>query len=62
MIKKDIPELGVDRIRQLDSLIHYSLATDFIVYKPSEVEERLQLGDPFLKKIFEEGEVIYEAN
>ncbi len=62
LIKEDIPELGVERIRQLDNMIRYSLATDFIVYKPSEVEERLQLGDPFLKKIFEEGKVIYEAN
>jgi predicted nucleotidyltransferase len=61
IIKKDIPELGVERIRQLDSLIKYRWATDFIVYKPEEVEERLKLGDPFIKSIIEKGKVLYEA-
>ena len=40
---------GVDRIRQLDKLIKYKLATDFIVYTPTEVEQRLKVGDPFIK-------------
>ena len=61
IIKRDIPELGVDRIRQLDELIKYKLATDFIVYRPEEVERRLELGDPFLKGILEEGKVLYDA-
>jgi len=61
IIKSDVPELGVDRIRQLDSLIKYKLATDFIVYKPQELEQRLKLGDPFVKGILEEGKVLYEA-
>ena len=60
IIKKDIPNLGVDRIRQLDELIKYRLATDFIVYKPEEVEGRLKLGDPFIKSIISEGKVLYE--
>jgi len=61
IIKSDIPDVGVDRIRELDKLIKYKLSTDFIVYKPEEVEERLKIGDPFIKKIFEEGKVIYDA-
>ena len=61
IIKKDVPSLGVDRIRQLDTLIKYRLATDFIVYKPEEVEKRLKLGDPFVKSIFKEGKVLYDA-
>jgi predicted nucleotidyltransferase len=61
IVKKDVPELGVDRIRQLDSLIKYRIATDFIVYKPGEVEERLRLRDPFIKNIFEKGKVLYDA-
>jgi predicted nucleotidyltransferase len=61
IIKKDIPNLGVDRIRQLDGLIKYGLATDFIVYKPEEVEKRLKLGDPFIKSIISEGKVLYDA-
>ncbi|MEW6687156.1 MAG: nucleotidyltransferase domain-containing protein [Candidatus Edwardsbacteria bacterium] len=61
IIKKDAPKLGIDRIRELDALIKYRLATDFIVYKPEEVNERLKLGDPFIKSILKEGKVIYDA-
>lgn len=61
IIKRDVPELGVDRIRQLDKLIKYRRATDFIVYKPEEVDGRLALGDPFIKNIFAEGKVLYEV-
>jgi len=61
IIKSDVPELGVDRIRQLDALVKYRLATDFIVYKPQELERRLKLGDPFVKTILKEGKVLYDA-
>ena len=61
IIKNDVPEFGVDRIRQLDTIINYRLATDFVVYKPKEVEQRLKLGDPFVKNILEEGKVLYDA-
>jgi len=61
IIKSDVPELGVDRIRQLDALIKYRLATDFIVYKPQELKQRLKLGDPFVKTILKEGKVLYDA-
>lgn len=60
IIKKDIPSVGVDRIRQLDALINYKFATDFIVYKPEEFEERLRLGDPLIKNILKEGKVLYD--
>lgn len=62
IIKEDIPNLGIDRIRQLDALVKYKLATDFIVYKPEELKERLKLGDPFIKNILKEGKVLYDAN
>ena len=61
IIKKDIPHLGVDRIRQLDSLIKYKLATDFIVYKPEEVRKRLEADEPFVKSIMEKGKVLYDG-
>ena len=28
-------------------------------YRPEEVEERLALGDPFVKKVFKKGKVLY---
>ncbi len=61
IVKSDVPELGVDRIRELDALVRYRLATDFVVYTPEEVKQRLSLGDPFVKTILEEGRVLYDA-
>jgi len=60
IIKKDIPHFGIDRIRQVEKLVKYKLAADFIVYKPEEVKQRLKLGDPFIRNILEEGKILYE--
>jgi predicted nucleotidyltransferase len=60
IIKKNPPHLGVDRVRELDRLIRYELATDFIVYTPEEVKKRIKLGDPFVKGVLEKGSILYE--
>jgi len=62
IIKRDVPELGVNRIRQLDALIKYKLATDFIVYRPDEVESSLRMGDPFVEYVLQQGRILYSAN
>jgi hypothetical protein len=36
-------------------------AADILVYTPSKLEERLKLGDSFLREIFEKGKVVYES-
>jgi uncharacterized protein len=59
VIKKDTPLYGLDRIRQLSRMIERNIPTDFIVYRPEEIEERLRLGDPFLKSIMQEGKILY---
>jgi predicted nucleotidyltransferase len=59
IVKQDVPYYGVDRMRELDKLIKRHVAVDMIVYKPEEVEDRLALGDPFVKKIYREGKVLY---
>ncbi len=59
IIKKDVPYYGADRMTELYRLIDTNVAVDYIVYKPEEVEKRLSLGDPFLKKIFKKGENLY---
>ena len=61
IIKNEVPESGVDRIRQLETIIKYNLATDFIIFKPAEVEQRLKLGDPFIINILKEGKILYNA-
>ena len=59
IIKSDTPYYGIDRIRELDQLIKRDIATDMLVYRPEEIKERLEMGDPFIKKIFKEGMVLY---
>ncbi|MBI4690330.1 MAG: nucleotidyltransferase domain-containing protein [Nitrospirae bacterium] len=59
IIKGDVPYYGADRITELYRMVDIDMAVDFIVYKPEEAEERLSLGDPFIKKIYKEGKVLY---
>ncbi len=59
IIKKDVPEYGLARMRELDELIDRNIAADMLVYRPDEFEERVKLGDPFIKSILREGQVLY---
>jgi predicted nucleotidyltransferase len=59
IIKKDVPLRGLDRIRELDELIERNIATDMLVYRPNEFDERIKLGDPFIGTIVREGRVLY---
>lgn len=60
IIKKDIADYGIDRIREISRLIERKTAVDFLIYKPDEIDKRLKLEDPFIKVIFEEGKVVYD--
>ena len=59
IVKDDVPALGAERIRQLYRLMDTDLPVDYLVYRPSEVAERLSLGDPFVTGVFKEGKVLY---
>jgi predicted nucleotidyltransferase len=59
IIKKETPIYGADRIRELSRLIERNIPTDFLIYRPEEVSKRLEMGDPFLKAILEEGKVLH---
>ena len=59
IIKDDVPYTGTERIRQLYRMMDTDLPVDYIVYRPSEVRERLSLGDPFLESILNDGIVLY---
>jgi len=59
IIKKETPYFGADRIRELSRLIDRNIPVDFLVYRPEEWEQRLMMGDPFLKLILREGKVLY---
>jgi len=59
IIKKDTPFYGADRIRELSRIIDREIPVDFLVYRPEEFKRRVEIGDPFLKSILEEGRVLY---
>jgi predicted nucleotidyltransferase len=59
IVKQDVPLYGIDRMRELDELIDRNMAADMLVYRPEELEARIQLGDPFIKTILKEGRVLY---
>ena len=59
IIKENVPEYGIDRMRELDEIIDRNIAADMLVYRPDEFEKRIELGDPFIKAILKEGRVLY---
>ena len=59
IIKDDVPHFGIDRMRELDEIIERNMAADMLVYRPAEINERVMLGDPFIKSILKEGRVLY---
>ena len=59
IIKKNTPLYGTDRIRELSPLIDRNIPVDFLIYRPEEFNQRLKMGDPFLKTILKEGKVLY---
>ena len=59
IIKDDVPLYGLERMRELEELIERNIAVDMLVYRSEEFEERIKLGDPFIKAILREGRVLY---
>ena len=59
ILKEDVPSRGLDRMRELDDLIDRKMAVDMLVYRPDEFEHRVRLGDPFIKTILSEGQLLY---
>lgn len=54
-----MPHYGVDRIRELYTLIESDIVVDYLVYKPDEIARFTSLGDPFIKEIVKKGKVLY---
>jgi predicted nucleotidyltransferase len=59
IIKDDVPYTGAERMRQLYRMMDTELPVDYLVYRPSEIMERLSLGDPFIERILNEGIVLH---
>ena len=46
-------------MRELGEIIDRNIAADMLVYRSAEFNERVALGDPFIKTILKEGQVLY---
>jgi len=60
LIIKESRKRRVDRIGEVLNLVERKLPLDPLVYTPSEIEERLNLGDFFLKEALSTGKILYE--
>lgn len=59
LIIKDNKKDFHKRMVEIYKLVKKDIAADFIVHTPAEIDERIRLGDPFIKSILEEGKVLY---
>jgi predicted nucleotidyltransferase len=59
-IVQDASESTRETARRVDgSIFPRPFPIDIIVYRPEQVERRMQLGDFFIKKILNEGRTLY---
>lgn len=59
IINDNVPNRGIERMREVRSKIKKTMAADFLIVTPEEFQERLRLGDPFLNHIVTTGKVLY---
>jgi len=56
------PETDVQQSVAIRLQLSPSVPMDILVRSPEKIRERLALGDPFIRNILENGEVLYEAS
>jgi uncharacterized protein len=61
-IVKDTDTPSLKRIEEVDRIFsRREFPMDFLVYTPEQVENRLKIGDLFVKDVLTNGKVLYEA-
>lgn len=53
---------GVDKSVEIRMKLRPQFPVDILIRTPEKVNERLKIGDQFLRAILEEGKILYEAN
>ena len=64
LILKNTDERRVDRFVQVKRIIYNpncKIPVSPLVYSPEELEERLRIGDDFIKEIIQKGTILYEG-
>jgi uncharacterized protein len=62
LIIKETPDRPIDRrvkVRQMVSPYRKGLAFSPLVFTPAEIQERIQINDPFFIEILGQGKVLY---
>ena len=62
IMETDEPRLPKRAIEILKKCHPRTIPVDMIIRTPKEVEERLISGDPFIRKIIQEGKVLYDRS
>ena len=53
---------SVDKSVEIRMKLRPSFPMDLLVRTPEKVRERMEMGDPFMREILEQGKVLYEAD
>jgi predicted nucleotidyltransferase len=53
---------SVDKSVEIRMKLRPGFPMDLLVRTPEKVRQRIDMGDGFIREIFEEGKVLYEAN
>lgn len=62
LVIKDTKQPTLKRIEDLDKIFsRRDLPMDFLVYTPEQVENRLRIGDLFVRDVLTNGKILYDA-
>lgn len=61
LIVMDTPIRETQQALEIRQHVNPLFGVDILVYTPTRLEQRLSLGDSFLKEIIEKGQVVYES-
>jgi hypothetical protein len=57
----DTPLRETQQALEIRQHVNPLFGVDILVYTPSQLEQRLKLGDSFLREITEKGRVVYKS-
>jgi predicted nucleotidyltransferase len=60
LVIMDTPLKEVEQAIQICQAIEHHFGLDLLVRTPAKIEQRLTLGDPFLREVLDKGTILYE--
>lgn len=60
LVIKETDKRALDRVDEVMESIEPDIPVELHIYTPTEIEERLNLGDSFVRDVIENGKVVYE--